>query len=157
MHGFLRTLGEHMARGVCLFIDYGYPSHEFYHPQRSRGTLMCHYRHRAHEDPFLWPGLQDITAHVDFSGVARIGREAGFKISGYCSQANFLINCGLTELLAEQPAEDVRHYLPAANAVQRLLSPADMGERFKVIALTRDWSEPLLGFAQGNRVAALDG
>jgi SAM-dependent MidA family methyltransferase len=153
--GFLRSLAEHVHRGVCLFIDYGFPALEYYHPQRAQGTLMCHYRHRAHSDPFLYPGLQDITAHVDFSAVARVAQKSGFTLEGYTSQAHFLINCGLTELLASHTPADAPGYLPAANAVQQLLSPAEMGELFKVIALSRGWTGELAGFARGNRIAAL--
>jgi len=154
--GFLRSLATHISRGVVLFIDYGFPAAEFYHAQRAEGTLMCHYRHRAHSDPFLWPGLQDITAHVDFSAVARVARESGLALAGYTSQANFLINCGITELLAKHSPADAGRYLPASNAVQRLLSPSEMGELFKVIALSRGRVGALAGFSRGDRSAALD-
>ncbi len=142
-------LARRLRRGVLLFIDYGFPAHEFYHPQRNRGTLMCHYRHHAHADPFLWVGLQDITAHVDFSAIARAG--AGLELLGYTGQAQFLINCGITELLGAVPAEDPARYAPLAAQAQKLLSPAEMGELFKVIALGRDVAVPLLGFRRGDR------
>ncbi len=142
-------LARRLTRGALLFIDYGFPAHEFYHPQRNRGTLMCHYRHHAHADPFLWVGLQDITTHVDFSAVARAG--GGLDLLGYTGQAQFLINCGITELLGAVPAEDAVRYAPLAAQAQKLLSPAEMGELFKVIALGRDVTVPLLGFRRGDR------
>lgn len=148
---FMRSLGPILARGVVLLIDYGFPHHEYYHPQRAGGTLMCHYRHRAHGDPFLWPGLQDITTHIDFSAIAHAGQEAGLDLLGYTNQAQFLINCGITHLLAQTPAEDAAAYAPLASQAHKLLSPADMGELFKVIALGKGVSETLVGFAQGDR------
>ncbi len=149
--GFIRSLGAVLERGVALFFDYGFPRHEYYHPQRNRGTLMCHYRHRAHEDPYYLPGLQDITSHVDFSAIAGAGREAGLELLGYTSQAQFLVNCGITDVLAETPADVAAAYAPLAAGAQKLLSPAEMGELFKVIALGRGVPEPLLGFASGDR------
>jgi SAM-dependent MidA family methyltransferase len=154
-HGFIRSLGGAIARGVALFADYGFPRHEYYHPQRAGGTLMCHYRHHAHDDPFFLPGLQDITTHVDFSAIAQAGREAGLEILGYASQAQFLVSCGITELLAETPADDVRAYAPLAAQAQKLLSPAEMGELFKVIALGKGAPGPLLGFALVDKSSTL--
>mgnify|MGYP001591765327 CR=1 FL=1 len=148
---FIRSLGGILARGAALFIDYGFPRHEYYHPQRARGTLMCHYRHRAHDDPFFLPGLQDITSHIDFSAVAQAGQDAGLELLGYTNQAQFLVNCGITDILAETPADDVTAYAPLAAQAQRLLSPAEMGELFKVIALGKGIAGPLLGFVQGDR------
>jgi len=149
--GFIRTLAASLARGVALLFDYGFPRAEYYHPQRAGGTLMCHYRHRAHDDPFFLPGLQDITSHIDFSAIARAGEEAGLERLGYTSQTQFLVNCGITDVLGETPADDVAAYAPLAAQAQKLLSPAEMGELFKVIALGRDVSAPLLGFASGDR------
>ena len=149
--GFIRSLGRALERGVALFFDYGFPRLEYYHPQRAAGTLMCHYRHRAHGDPFFLPGLQDITVHVDFSDVAEAGAEAGLELLGYASQAQFLVNCGITDLLAETSAADAARYAPLAAGVQKLLSPAEMGELFKVIALGKGVPGPLAGFAQGDR------
>ena len=153
--GFMRALAEVLEKGVALFIDYGFPAREFYHPQRSEGTLMCHYRHQAHADPFFLPGLQDITSHVDFSAIARAAVEAKLEVLGYASQAQFLINCGITELMARTPAEDAAKFLPLANQANRLMSPAEMGELFKVMALGRGFSAPLLGFREGDRRHAL--
>jgi SAM-dependent MidA family methyltransferase len=149
--GFVASIGAVLRRGVVLFIDYGFPAHEYYHVERATGTLMCHYRHRAHADPFFVPGLQDITAHVDFTAIARAATGAGLTLAGYTSQASFLLNAGLTELLAAIPADDKMRYLPLANAAQRLVSPAEMGELFKAIAFTRGWPTPLVGFTHNNR------
>jgi SAM-dependent MidA family methyltransferase len=154
--GFIRSLGGVLERGVVLFFDYGFPRREYYHPQRTQGTLMCHYRHRAHDDPFFLPGLQDITSHVDFTAIAHAGREAGLELLGYTNQAQFLVNCGITELLGETPAADVAAYAPLAAQAQKLLSPAEMGELFKVIALGKGVTGPLLGFAQGDKTHTLE-
>ncbi len=148
------TLARRLERGVMLFIDYGFGRAEFYHPQRGAGTLMCHYRHRSHDDPFLFPGLQDITAHVDFTSIAHAGQRAGLDLLGYATQAQFLLNCGITQLLAATPAEHAA-YLPASAAVQKLVSPAEMGELFKAIALGRGIDSPLIGFATGDRSGRL--
>jgi SAM-dependent MidA family methyltransferase len=153
--GFMRSLGAALERGVALFFDYGYPHREYYHPQRSQGTLMCHYRHRAHDDPFFLPGLQDITSHIDFSAMARAGADAGMTLLGYTTQAQFLLNCGLTDLLAEFPPEAVGTYAPLAAEVQKLTSPAEMGELVKVIALGKSVSRQLAGFASGDRSHSL--
>jgi SAM-dependent MidA family methyltransferase len=145
------TLARRLQDGVMLFIDYGFGRREYYHPQRNAGTLMCHYRHRSHDDPFFLPGLQDITAHVDFTAVAESAQRAGLALLGYTTQAQFLLNCGITDLLAETPAEDAAAYLPQSAAVQKLISPAEMGELFKAIALGRGVDAPLVGFASGDK------
>jgi SAM-dependent MidA family methyltransferase len=144
-----------LEQGVILMIDYGFPRREYYHPQRDQGTLMCHYRHYAHGDPFLYPGLQDITAHVDFTSIAEAGLVQGMQLLGYCGQAQFLINCGITEILAQVSAHDIAAYAPLASQAQKLLSPAEMGELFKVIALGKDVSIGLLGFSRGDRTHTL--
>ncbi len=144
-----------LARGAALLIDYGFPRAEYYHPQRSGGTLMCHYRHHVHDDPFFLPGLQDITSHVDFTAVAESAVVGGCYVAGYTTMAQFLVNCGITELLARTPAEKAGDYLPQAAPVQKLLSPAEMGELFKVLAASRGIDSPLLGFHDGDRVARL--
>ena len=144
-----------LGKGALLLIDYGFPRHEFYHPQRNAGTLMCHYRHHAHGDPFFLPGLQDITAHVDFTAMVESGFEAGMELLGYTTQAAFLLNCGLTDVLERIPVEDHMRYLPQAQAANKLISPAEMGELFKVLALGKGIDETLLGFAQGDRSATL--
>ena len=147
--------GRIIGRGGLLLLDYGFPQHEYYHAQRDRGTLMCHYRHHAHDEPFFLPGLQDITAHVDFTSIAEAGFAAGLEVLGYTSQAAFLLNCGLTDILARQPTTDTRAYLPQAQAVQKLISPAEMGELFKVLAFGKGLSLPILGFTRGERSAML--
>jgi SAM-dependent MidA family methyltransferase len=149
--GWMRSLAASLERGVIFIIDYGFPRHEYYHPQRSMGTLMCHTRHRAHGDPFLRPGEQDITAHVDFSALAAAAQEAGLDLLGYATQAQFLVNCGITEVLAQANLDHALHYAPIAAEAQQLLSPAEMGELFKVLAVGRDVKQPLLGFSRGER------
>ncbi len=144
-----------LGRGVLLLIDYGFPRLEYYHPQRNRGTLMCHYRHHAHQQPFYLPGLQDITTHVDFTAIVESGSAAGLDLLGYTSQAAFLFNCGLTEILNRTPVDQPLRYLPLASAAQKLVSPAEMGELFKVMALGKGIETPLLGFMSGERSATL--
>lgn len=147
----IASLAEKLACGAMLFIDYGFPRHEYYHPQRSGGTLMCHYRHHAHDDPLLLPGLQDITAHVDFTAVAEAAVAQGLQVLGYATQAQFLINAGITEVLSHISPADAAAYLPRAAEAQKLLSPAEMGELFKVIAIGKGMAEPLVGFARGDK------
>ena len=146
---------ERLQAGALLLIDYGYPRAEYYLPSRSGGTLLCYYRHHAHGDPFLWPGLNDITAFVDFTAVAEAGFEAGLDVQGYTTQAQFLFNCGVLECLERRGARASADYIRAARAVQRLTAPQEMGELFKVIALSRALDGPLLGFARGDRTHAL--
>ena len=152
---FVRSFARVIRRGALIFIDYGFPAPEYYHPQRSRGTLMCHYRHHAHDDPFSLVGLQDITAHVDFTATAAAGVDAGLSVLGYATQAQFLVNAGITALMSETPPDDVRAYAPLASQAQKLLSPAEMGELFKVLALGRGIEGPLMGFARGDRTHTL--
>ncbi len=147
----VRTLSGALRKGALLLIDYGFGRREYYHPQRSTGTLMCHYRHRAHDDPFFWPGLQDLTAHVEFTAVAEAGIDAGLHLLGYTTQAQFLINCGITQLLEQKPADAAGLPFALTAGVQKLLSPAEMGELFKVIALGRGIDGPLIGFASGDK------
>jgi SAM-dependent MidA family methyltransferase len=156
---WVSELARHLEKGAMLLIDYGLPRHELYHPQRDGGTLRCHYRHRVHDDPFWLPGLCDITSHVDFTAVAEAGFEAGLDVLGYTSQANFLINCGIGELLTDTKVgadnTATKAELRARGAVNVLISPNEMGELFKVIALGRNVSGPLIGFARGDRVHTL--
>jgi SAM-dependent MidA family methyltransferase len=149
------SLARFLGRGAILVIDYGFPAREYYHPQRTMGTLACHYRHRVHGDPFFLPGLQDITAHVDFSALARAAQAAGLELLGFAGQAQFLVNCGITQLLEQEDPDDVKRYLPVAAAAQKLLSPNEMGELFKVLAVGRGVTHPLMGFASGDRSHAL--
>jgi len=147
----IASLGHCLDRGMILMIDYGFSASEYYHPQRHMGTLRVHYRHHALDDPFYLPGLCDLTAHVDFSAVAQAGVAAGLELAGYTSQASFLLNSGLTELLMQTPSTDAAAYLPQANAVQRLVSPAEMGELFKVIGFDKGGVAPLAGLVRGDR------
>ncbi|MBM4182181.1 MAG: SAM-dependent methyltransferase [Betaproteobacteria bacterium] len=148
------SLADRLECGLLLFLDYGYPRAEYYHPQRHMGTLRAHYRQHALDDPFFLPGLADLTAHVDFSTVARAGQEAGLDLLGYTSQANFLMDAGILELMLEMEPM-TPPYLRAASAVQRLLQPSEMGELFKAIALGRGLTAELPGFRRGDRRAAL--
>lgn len=143
---WMRSIGGILKQGVMLLIDYGYPRHEYYHPQRDRGTLLCHYRHRSHEDPFFHPGLQDITASVDFTALAQSAMESGMQLAGYTSQAHFLIGCGLAELAASAQNGSGDPDPAVSGQVKRLTLPGEMGERFKAIAFTRNFTEPLMGF-----------
>ena len=153
--GLINSLAQRLDHGAMLFIDYGFGAREFYHPQRSSGTLMCHYRHHAHDDPFFLPGLQDITAHVNFTDIAECGIDAGLELVGYTNQAFFLINCGITALLQDTSPENLRDYLPLSAQLQKLTSPAEMGELFKVIALGKGIKEALQGFSSGDLTRTL--
>ncbi|HUW76267.1 MAG TPA: SAM-dependent methyltransferase [Gallionella sp.] len=153
--GLVNSLAQRLEQGAMLFIDYGFGAREFYHPQRISGTMMCHYRHHAHDDPFFLPGLQDITAHVNFTDIAECGIDAGLELAGYTSQAFFLINCGITDLIAETSPENLRDYLPLSAQLQKLTSPAEMGELFKVIAFGKKLANPLSGFASGDLTRTL--
>ena len=148
--GLVVSLCERMDKGALLFIDYGFGTREYYHPQRSQGTLMCHYRHHAHDDPFYLPGLQDITAHVDFTAIAEIAIDYGAHFLGYTSQAHFLFNNGVLNFLKEVSPDDVKAYAPLSAQLQKLTSPAEMGELFKVISLGKGMDEPLTGFLRGD-------
>jgi len=153
--GLISSLAQVLKQGAILLIDYGFGSREYFHPQRNRGTLMCHYRHHAHDDPFFLPGLQDITAHVNFTDIAESGIDAGLELKGYTTQAFFLLNCGITEMLEESSPENIRDYLPKSGQLQKLTSPAEMGELFKVIALGKNMDDPLRGFARGDLTRTL--
>jgi len=146
---WLAAVAAPLAAGALLFIDYGYPRRAYYHPQRATGTLLCHYRHRVHDDPLLLPGLQDITASVDFTAVADAALAVGLEVAGYTTQNYFLFGCGLMELLAEEIPANPTHstpYLEQARQVKLLTLPGEMGDRFQAIALTRNLEIPLRGF-----------
>lgn len=146
---WIRSAADWLQHGALLAIDYGFPRREYYHPQRLMGTVMCHYRHHAHADAFWLPGLNDLTAHVDFSAMAEAAHQSGLQVLGYTSQAHFLLNCGLIDRLkcASTPQQ--------TSAAHRLVSEAEMGELFKVLALGRGISGPLVGFRSGDRTARL--
>ena len=143
---WVETVAARIARGLLLLIDYGYPRRELYHPDRSAGTFSCHYRHRVHYDPFFRPGLQDLTAHVDFTALARAGEEAGLDVTGFTTQAEFLLATGLLDQGAGLAPES-GDYLRFAQEVKRLTLPAEMGEAVKVLALSRGIDAPLIGFS----------
>lgn len=149
----LGTLATPLVAGWLIFIDYGHPRAAYYHPGRHRGTLMCHYRHRAYEDPYLWPGLQDITAWVDFTALAEAGHAADLELLGYATQANFLMAAGLEALAAEDATDEIAGYLQAQQ-LKRLLLPSEMGERFKVMALGRR-APPPAAFERIERIEPL--
>ncbi len=142
---WVAAIAEALSRGAVFLIDYGLPRHEYYHPQRNRGTLRCHFRHRAHDDPLLYPGLQDITAWVDFTRVAEAAVDAQLEVAGFCTQAAFLLANGIEAELAA--ASNTLERARLASQARVLLLPGEMGERFKVMALTRGFDEPLCGFA----------
>ena len=131
----VETVARRVRRGALVVVDYGFPRREYYHPQRSEGTLIAHYRHRAVADPFLWPGLADLTAHVDFTGAALAGERGGLGVAGYGPLAALLLGAGILDRLAECGDPAGAAYVREAAAVQKLLSPAEMGELFKVLAM----------------------
>lgn len=151
----IASIGGILQAGMLLILDYGDPATQLYHPQRAGGTLRCFYRHRVHDDPFLWPGLQDITAHVDFTALALAGDEASLELAGFTSQAQFLINCGILDALQATGEPGSSTYLQAANALNRLLHPAEMGEMVKAIAWTKGIDRLPLGFQAGNKIHRL--
>jgi SAM-dependent MidA family methyltransferase len=151
---WINSLANCLERGVVLCLDYGFPRGEYYHPQRHMGTLRVHYRHHSLDDPFYLPGLCDITAHVDFSAVADAASESHLDLLGYTSQANYLLNAGLLDLMQTMTPGSI-DYLRAAAAVQKLLQPSEMGELFKAIAFGRGIDVALPGFERGDRRGAL--
>ena len=150
-NGLIASLADILSQGAILMIDYGFSATEYYHPQRNQGTLMCHYQHFAHSDPLIYVGLQDITAHVNFTAIAETALDNALQVAGFTTQAQFLVNCGITELLSLVSPDDFVAYLPVVAAVQKLVSPAEMGDFFKVIILTKNIDFPLVGFVQGDK------
>jgi SAM-dependent MidA family methyltransferase len=142
----VRTLAASMEAGLAIFIDYGFAEHEYYHAQRSMGTMRCHYRHRFHGDPFFMPGLQDITAHVDFTAMSRAAEQGGAEVLGYTTQAYFLISCGLAVLVSSGDPTMTLSKLKGTSAVHRLIGPSEMGELFKVLGFGKGMDGPVLGF-----------
>ena len=149
---FIATLAERLTRGAAFFIDYGFPEAEYYHPQRSGGTLMCHRAHRADTDPLVEVGDKDITAHVNFSAIALAAQDAGLDVLGYTTQAHFLMNCGVLELLQGADIKTIAN-------TQKLLTEHEMGELFKVIGLAKgcaaSFNDAAIGFAHGDRTHTL--
>lgn len=148
------SLVDMLDTGAILLIDYGFGAVEYYHPQRNQGTLMCHYQQLAHDNPLTHIGLQDITAHVNFTEIALAGNLIPMGFTGYVSQAQFLINCGILNILHRHSPGDIE-YMKRATAAQKLLSPAEMGELFKVICFSKNINEPLIGFVQGDKAHTL--
>lgn len=153
--GLIASLAHALKSGVIVMLDYGFSAREYYHPQRNLGTLMCHYQHYAHTEPLVYVGLQDITAHVDFTSIAHAGINNALELAGFCSQAQFLMNCGILNLMSQVSPHDMANYAPLAAAAQKLLSPAEMGDLFKVIAFTKEIELSLLGFSAGDKTHTL--
>lgn len=148
---WIHSLADHLAAGAVLLMDYGYERADYYHPERSQGTLLCHYQHRVHSHALIYPGLQDLTASVDFTAVAEAGLEAGLQLAGYTTQAAFLASSGLEDLFIQALNTDPQASYLLAQQIRTLSLPSEMGERFKVIALTKGFTAPLLGFRLGDR------
>jgi len=147
IRGWLSSMAAKADRLIVLIIDYGYNETEYYHPDRVAGTMMCYYRHRAHDDAFWWPGLQDITAFVNFTDVAYAADALSMDVAGYTTQAAFLLANGLSELHAEQVTDNVQQQVILSQQIKTLTLPTEMGDRFKVMALTKNYDEPLKGFS----------
>ena len=143
---WINTFSELLLKGVILLIDYGYTRQEYYHPQRTEGTLLCHYRHRVHSDPFFYPGLQDITSSVNFSKIAEAAVDAELDVCGFTTQAHFLIACGLEAIVARLSSENEIDQAKLSSQVRTLVMPVEMGERFKVIGLKKNFDTSLIGF-----------
>ena len=143
---WLQAAADALDAGYVILIDYGYTQREYYLPERRHGTLICHFRHRAFTDPYLLPGLQDMTANVDFTALAAAAVQAGFVLAGYTTQAHFLINSGLDQLLAVSDPDDVKRHMQLVQGVKKLTLPGEMGERFQVMALALAAEPGLSGF-----------
>lgn len=146
---WIQTLADTLKQGVLLLIDYGYGRHEYYHPDRQQGTLLCHYQHHRHADPLILPGLQDITAHIDFTSVVESAANAGLMLAGYTTQAAFLLACGLLDLTINTSSEKEKYQ--QNQSIKLLTLPSQMGEIIKVMALSKDLETPLLGFSLHDR------
>lgn len=145
---WFKSLYSILESGIALLIDYGFSRAEYYHPQRNEGTLMCHYRHRSHDNPLILTGIQDITAHVDFTWAAECAHDAGFTIAGFNTQANFLLECGIEDFFNQVSPENTVQQLKLSQQMQLLLFPHEMGELFKTLALSKNWNGTLLGFGK---------
>lgn len=152
---WLKKISQSLNKGIVFIIDYGFNQREYFHEQRSQGTLMCHFKHYAHDNPLIQVGIQDITTHVNFSYVAREASKLGLNITGFISQANFLINCGILNLLETINLENRALYMKSVSEVQKLLSPSEMGDLFKVMTLEKNIDIDLLGLKQNNRITRL--
>ncbi len=143
---WLKSIAERIQQGVIVLIDYGFPRHEYYHEQRNQGTLMCHYQHRTHPDVFVYPGLQDITAHVDFTAMADAALESDLKVIGYTNQVSFLMGAGLIELAALDDETNVKQQMKITSQIKKLTLPHEMGELFKVIGFSKNCEVSLPAF-----------
>lgn len=143
---WIKSIAERLQQGVIVLIDYGFPRHEYYHEQRSQGTLMCHYRHRTHPDAFVYPGLQDITAHVDFTAMADAALEANMRVIGYTNQVSFLMGAGLMELANLNEDGEIKEQIEITSQIKKLTLPHEMGELFKVIGFSKDCDISLPAF-----------
>ena len=146
LKAWVNDLADSLKQGLLLLIDYGYGRAEYYHPQRNMGTLMCHYRHQAHDNVLWYPGLQDITAFVDFTSVAEAATDAGLDFTGYTSQARFLVGAGIDQVISETDPDDLPRFLKMTGDAKRLMLPGEMGERFKVIGFSRNLDHKIPGF-----------
>jgi len=144
---WIKSIAEKLKQGIIILVDYGFPRHEYYHEQRSEGTLMCHYRHRTHPNPFIYPGLQDITSHVDFTAMADAALEANMKVIGYTNQASFLMGAGLIELAEVSEDDDLQKKMEIASQIKKLTLPHEMGELFKVIGFSKNYDASLPAFS----------
>lgn len=152
---WIKALADALQEGVALFVDYGLPQRQYYRHDRSEGTLLCHFRHRFHDQPLINVGVQDIGAWVDFTAVATAAAQAGLQIAGFSTQAHFLIGCGIEQLLARLPEDEITERVQLARQAMMLTLPGEMGERFKVIGLARSYEHPLRGFGIRDLTASL--
>ncbi len=143
---WIKSIAERLQQGIIILLDYGFPRHEYYHEQRNQGTLMCHYRHRTHPDAFVYPGLQDITAHVDFTSMADAALEANLQVIGYTNQVSFLMGAGLLELADLENEVDTKQQMETASQIKKLTLPHEMGELFKVIGFSKNCDVSLPAF-----------
>lgn len=143
----LQQCNDVLKEGMIVFADYGFPAREYYHPQRSGGTLMCHHAHHSHSDPLILCGAQDITAHVDFTALAKKGTSLGLTLAGYTTQSHFLMDCGLFPLAERSVPENAQDHMQQAQAIKKLIMPQEMGELFKVMAFTKNYPNPVIGFS----------
>lgn len=143
---WIKSIAESLQQGIIILIDYGFPRHEYYHEQRVQGTMMCHYRHRTHPDVFVYPGLQDITAHVDFTAMADTALEANLKVIGYTNQVSFLMGAGIMELVDVNENDSLAEQMEATSQIKKLTLPHEMGELFKVIGFSKNTDVSLPAF-----------
>ena len=152
---WINKINQSLTKGILLIIDYGFNDKEYFHDQRSQGTLMCHFKHHAHDNPLIHVGIQDITSHVNFSYVATEASKLGLHTKGFISQANFLINCGILDLLGKVNIEDQALYMKSVSEIQKLLSPTEMGDLFKVMVIEKNIDIDFIGLKNNNKATKL--